>query len=286
LPSDDDDPSPPPLNQLALKNKDSNIERNSLTALRATLNNDAAQWTSPEQRNAIIATLKRESDVIAMLKTGGGKSMLAILPAIMEIDKAVVVVLPLKSLMTDWERKLKAMGVPFQVYNHSHSLSTNINLILVSADKARFKTWRQYLAELNEILPVSRMIFDEAHLALLSEDFRMSMQDLHELRQFSMQLVLLSATIPPSSIAALKATFGLLSTTIEIKESSNRPELEYIMRAPALANTLEMKAIQIVEQEQSQWTAKDRGLIFVTYIEDGNSLSERVSNPSITIHVY
>lgn len=73
--------------------------------------------------------------------------------------------------------------------------------------------------------------------------------------------------------------FGLLSTAIEIRESINRPELEYIMRQPAQPNTLESKAIQIVAQERQQWSSEDRGLVFVTYMEDGESLSERVSHP-------
>ncbi|KAG2030099.1 P-loop containing nucleoside triphosphate hydrolase protein [Suillus americanus] len=163
------------------------------------------------------------------------------------------------------------MGVPFQVYDNSHPLSSSVNLILVSADKARFKTWRQYLAELNEIFPVTRMVFDEAHLALLSDDFRVSLQDLHELRQFSMQLVLLTGTMPQSSIAALKTMFGLLPTAIEIRESINCLELEYIMRQPAQSNTLETKVTQIVEQERKQWTTEDRGLVFVTYMEDGEN---------------
>lgn len=101
-----DGPSPPPLNQAALNTTDVRMEQKGLIALRAVLKADDAQWKSAEQRRAVVATLKRESDVIAMLKTGGGKSMLAILPAVIEMDKAVVVVLPLKSLMTDWERKL------------------------------------------------------------------------------------------------------------------------------------------------------------------------------------
>ncbi|KAG1765747.1 P-loop containing nucleoside triphosphate hydrolase protein, partial [Suillus placidus] len=233
----------------------------------------------PEQRKALLATLKREADVIAMLKTGGGKSMLAIIPAIMDKYSAVVVFLPLKSLMTDWKRKLDAMKVNFQVYDPSRRLSPHANLILVSIDQARFKTWRQYLAEFNEIIPVKRMVIDEAHLALLAEDFRVSMRDLHELRQVDAQLILLTGTMPQSSIAALKEMFGLADTTIEIRESINRPELEYIMRQPAQSNTLEIKTIQIVEQEQEQWTTKDRGLVFVTYLDDGRSLSQRTSWP-------
>ncbi|KAG1762154.1 P-loop containing nucleoside triphosphate hydrolase protein [Suillus occidentalis] len=171
------------------------------------------------------------------------------------------------------------MGISFQVYDQRHRLSPNINLILVSADKAKFKTWRQYLAQLNEILPVGRIVFDEAHLPLLSEEFRESMRDVHELRQFSMQVILLSATLPQSSIAALKAAFGLLSTAAEIRETSNRPELVYIMRPPAESNALETKAVRIVEHERAGWRTDDRALVFVAYMEDGESLSTRTGWP-------
>ncbi|KAG2088572.1 uncharacterized protein F5147DRAFT_525879, partial [Suillus discolor] len=219
---------PPPQNQL-VKNKDSILARKSLWTLRILLRDQQANWWSSQQQDAVLSVLKRETDVIAMLRTGGGKSMLAIIPAIMDANKAVVVVLPLKSLMTDWERKLKAMRVPFQVYNPNVPLLKNVNLILVSADKAKFKTWRQHLAELNQVLSVSRTIFDEAHLPLLCKNFREAMQYMQEIRQFSMQLVLLTGTLPQSSVAALKAAFGLADNAIEIRESSNRPELEYIM---------------------------------------------------------
>ncbi|KAG1722464.1 hypothetical protein EDB19DRAFT_1916640 [Suillus lakei] len=223
----DNEPLPPPPNQLALKqkNKDFALEHNSLTALCVIFDNDRAKGISPGQMQAVMSTLKQETDIITMLRTGGRKFMLAIISVIMEI------------------KKLKGMCVPFQVYDQSHPLNTNINLILVSVDKAKFKTWRQSLVEFNEILPVSRLIFDEAHLPLLSDVFRESMQDMHELRQFPMQFILLSGTIPQSNIATLKKAFGMASNTIEIRESTNHPELEYIMKMSASSNTLESKTI-------------------------------------------
>lgn len=282
---------PPPPNQLAQRPQATardEVAKKCLWTLRVLLKDDSATWISSEQRDAAVSVLKRNTDVIAMLKTGGGKSMLAILAAMMEVDKAVVVVLPLKSLMTDWERKLKAMGVPFQVYSPSNkSLKKNVNLILTSADKVKFGTWRKQLAELNESLPVSRLVFDEAHLTLLAEDFRASMRAVQELRQFpDMQLVLLSGTVPPSSVAALKKTFGLMDDAVEVRESSNRPELEYILEAPASSSILEGKTIQIVERERREWSPKDRGLVFVTYMEDGQCLADKVRREQISIRVY
>lgn len=58
---------------------------------------------SAEQKQAMLAVLKREQDVVAMLKTGGGKLMLAIIPAMMRKKEGIMLTLPLKLLMTDWE---------------------------------------------------------------------------------------------------------------------------------------------------------------------------------------
>jgi superfamily II DNA helicase RecQ len=256
--------------------RDKMLEKKCLWTLQELLNDKSAEWSSPQQGMAVMSVLERKTDVIAMLKTGGGKSMLPIIAAIMEPEKAVVVILPLRSLMTDWERKLRGMGVPFQVYDPKDNLNNTINLILASADKAKFKTFRTHLAELNETLPVARIVFDEAHLPLTSNDFRDSMQHMSELRQFPMQLVLLSGTIPSTSITALKKTFGLMANAKEIRQPTNRPELEYILKVPAPSRDLEKKAIEIVEKERENWSPKDRGLVFVTYMEDGESLATEV----------
>ena len=264
--------TPPPPNQSVLKEK--MLRQKCLWTLQELLKDGSAEWSSSQQEIAVMSVLERKTDVIAMLKTGGGKSMLPIIAAIVEPDRAVVVILPLRSLMTDWERKLTKMRVPFQVYDPKVDLDNTINLILASADKAKFKTFRTRLAELNETLPVARIVFDEAHLPLTSDDFRDSMRHMSELRQFPMQLVLLSATVPSTSIAALKKTFGLMADAKEIRQSSNRPELEYILKAPAPSDDLEKKTIEIVKKERENWSTKDRGLVFVTYMEDGESLAK------------
>ena len=45
--------------------------------------------------------IEYKTDMMAMLKTSGGKSMLAIIPALMLTNTGTVVVLPWKSLVTD-----------------------------------------------------------------------------------------------------------------------------------------------------------------------------------------
>lgn len=132
-----------------------------------------------------------------MLKTSGGNSMVAIILTILESNQGLVLVLPLKLLMTDWQWKLETMNIPYQVFNPSinqGTLHTDVNLILVTVDKARFASWRTALAELNEMLKITQLVFDEAHMALLGQNFRESMQYVADLHLDDTQLILLSGT--------------------------------------------------------------------------------------------
>lgn len=58
-------------------------ETKSLQVLQQVLHNPMATWKSTHQNDAIVAIAKHQTDAIALLKTGGGKSMLAIVPTIL-----------------------------------------------------------------------------------------------------------------------------------------------------------------------------------------------------------
>ena len=75
-----------------------------LTKMQEVLQDPSIGWTCVEQREAMMAVLQRETDVVAILPTGGGKSMLAIVPSLLETHMATVLVVPLNSLIMDYER--------------------------------------------------------------------------------------------------------------------------------------------------------------------------------------
>lgn len=149
--------------------------------MKTMLHNQAVAWASEQQRQAMAAVLAQQTDVVAVLRTGGGKSMLAIIPSILEKDRgATVLILPLNSLMMDFERRLKSMGVPFQIYGANQgSLNPRENLILVTADQARTKGWRESISVLNQCKPVVRFVFDESHLPLIANDYREALQHVY-----------------------------------------------------------------------------------------------------------
>ncbi|KAG1848267.1 hypothetical protein F4604DRAFT_1502194, partial [Suillus subluteus] len=211
----------------------SNVQspHHALAAMKTILHDQAVAWASEQQCQAMAAVLAQQTDVIAVLRTGGGKSMLAIIPSILEKDRgATVLILPLNSLMIDFERRLKGMGVPFQIYGANQGgLNPRANLILVTADQAHTKGWRESIAVLNQRKRIARLVFDEAHLPLIANDYREALQHIYELRSLAVQMVLLTATLPPSSVPDLKSSFGLGEDALVVRQCTNREELTYFL---------------------------------------------------------
>lgn len=245
-----------------------------LDKIRDLLGDPTANWTCPAQREAMLAVLERKTDVMALMNTSSGKTMLVMVPTLLE-DTITAYLVPLKSLMLDVCRNLEDMGVEFEVFTGTSTrISGTKKLVLVSADRARLPQWREALAEVNLRVTVGRLVFDEAHLGLTANDYREALQHLYDLRQFpNMQLVALTATVQPVSEATLMDAFGLAPDTIIIRTPSIRPELQYILEAPrANSNLIATRVKDILAQ--NQLLPKERALIFVPFLDQGEDLAE------------
>lgn len=247
------------------------LESDALKTMRRVLGNPTVGWRSVEQRDAMMATLDRRSDIVTILATGGGKSMLAIIPSIMEEATATVLVLPLNSLIMDYQRRLTQMRVSYQLYGEDSQLDVTKNLILVSADKAQTRGWRSALSILNQKKTVARLVFDEAHIPMIAKDYRKSLENIHQVRSLPMQLVLLSATLPPTFIPELISSYNLLPNTTIVRQSTNRPELIYVLEKMK-STSLQARTTQILAEEELNWSSEDRGLVFVASIAEGQKL--------------
>ncbi|KAF9473073.1 hypothetical protein BDN70DRAFT_771411, partial [Pholiota conissans] len=200
-----------------------------LAMLRQLVGNPLAEWTCTEQKDAVEAALVCERDVVVVLSTGGGKTMVAIIPALLETNKMTVIILPFKSLMIDYQHKLGQMQVPFEVFS-GQRIHGKANILLVSADVTKADVWLHEASILHQRKPIVRLVFDEAHIPLLSSDYRPALRDMFRLHFIptGVQLILLSATISPSILPFLINEFGLSSNPLVLRTKTNRPELQYI----------------------------------------------------------
>ena len=131
-----------------------------LSQLRRLYGPDA-QWTCKQQREAVKALVTLDKDVILALRTGIGKTAVAIIPSMVENGYTVIVV-PLIALMEDWKRRLTEKNIAFEHFKgrETSELQGSSNIILVSSDVAKYDHWKKCITQLDRQRPVLRMIID------------------------------------------------------------------------------------------------------------------------------
>ncbi|PKX88226.1 P-loop containing nucleoside triphosphate hydrolase protein [Aspergillus novofumigatus IBT 16806] len=127
------------------------------------------------QDPAMRAIQRGESPVVAVMPTGGGKSMLFMVPAFAAPGGTTIIVVPLVALRADMTRRCQELGISCTFLNRLR--------------------WTRRL---------DRIVIDECHVVLNSQhDFRPQMAQLGRLVQARTQMVWLTATLPPSMEAEL-----------------------------------------------------------------------------------
>jgi len=110
-----------------------------------------AMWTCVQQRDAIQELMKLDTDIVVALRTGIGKSLIAILPSRVETGYTVIIV-PLVALMEDWIRRLDKLKISYEHFKGASTdqLKGHSNIILVSSDVAtgRNASWIFTIADL------------------------------------------------------------------------------------------------------------------------------------------
>lgn len=252
------------------------VENQALGVLRRLLRKPNADWTCEAQRQGVMAILELKQDVLAIMATGLGKTMLAIIPALMEPDYITVIVLPFRSLMTDMQRRLDEMEVPYEVYI-AKPLKGQENIVLVSADLSQFDSWKEHITDLNRKRKVVRQVYDEIHEPLVAQGYREAMRNVYRMRAtLQAQLVGLSGTVNDTQEKALFEMFEFGHNTVVLRTGSNRPELTYIWATNKVQLGQLSQSVDDVLTQYPKVNASDRALIFVSRLHIGNEISSKL----------
>ena len=190
----------------------------------------------PKQEDIVRAALDGK-DVLAILPTGGGKSVCFQVPAMMREGIAIVVT-PLIALMKDQvqnlnDRGIKALCVNAGMGRREVDLTLNnaaygdFKFLYVSPERLGTPLFKSYLQEMN----VSFIVVDEAHcISQWGYDFRPDYLQIGRLREMvNAPVIALTATATPQVADDIMDRLGFVDKCL-IKSGFERPNLSYIVR--------------------------------------------------------
>ncbi len=208
---------------------------NPATILKQTFGYDTFR---PLQREIIENVLARRN-TLAIMPTGGGKSLCYQIPALL-FDGLTVVVSPLIALMKDQVEQMRAVGVPALFLNSSLSPETyQANMLDVKSGAVKLlyvapeTLLTPRILSLLSTLKVDCLTIDEAHcISEWGHDFRPEYRQLVDVRSRYPEAVCLAltATATPRVRADIKSSLGFTQSN-EFVASFNRENL-YIEVAP------------------------------------------------------
>jgi len=117
------------------------------------------------QKEAINAIIAGESPIVAVMPTGGGKSLLFMLPAFAEQGGTTVVVVPLIALQGDMKRRCQKLGISCVEWESRHPPDAAA-VVLVTPESAVGETFTTFLNQLQATRQLDRIVIDECHIVL------------------------------------------------------------------------------------------------------------------------
>ncbi|KAH1416812.1 hypothetical protein KXX32_009757 [Aspergillus fumigatus] len=196
------------------------------------------------QDPAMQAIQQGESPVVAVMPTGGGKSMLFMVPAFTAPGGTTIIVVPLVTLRADMMRQCQELS---------------ISLTPESA-------WTRRL---------DQIVIDKCHVMLNSQrDFRPQMAQLGQLVQARTQMVWLTATLPPSIEDELCQQMKHDRAAVTIyRAQTSRPNMAYQVWRPPIPGVgrgpyqwIESEAVVAFIRDRIQQAAGGKVIIYANII--------------------
>ena len=185
----------------------------------------------------IISSVSEGHDVLAILPTGGGKSVCFQVPAMMKEGLAIVIT-PLVALMKDQVRNLNERGIKALYVNAgmgrreidialNNAAYGDFKFLYVSPERIGTTLFRSYLNVMN----VSYIVVDEAHcISQWGYDFRPDYLNIGKLREMvDAPVIALTATATPQVADDIMERLSFRDGKL-VKSGFERPNLSYIVR--------------------------------------------------------
>lgn len=186
----------------------------------------------------IISSVLSGKDTIALLPTGGGKSLCYQVPALL-LDGVCIVISPLIALMQDQVNRLRELGIAaeclysgldFKAVKNVLQQAVNGEFKLLYISPERLQTWlfKDYLYNID----VSLVAVDEAHcISQWGHDFRPDYLKINDIRELFPETPILAVTATATNEVLTDITLQLkLVTPAIFRQSFARGNIHFSVR--------------------------------------------------------
>lgn len=151
--------------------------------------------------------------VVVILPTGAGKSLLFMLPCTLRDAGITILVVPLVALRGDLLRRLRELEIDYIEWLPAEKREPG--LVSVTAEAASTRDFLKYSRTLISQQKLDGIVVDECYLTITAAGYRKSIIDLAAICD-------LTATLPPSMQAEFEERNHILRSKV-VRASSNRP---------------------------------------------------------------
>ena len=261
-----------------------NIE-NRETLLHSTLEKFWGYKEFRPGQEQIIHSIMSGCDTLALMPTGGGKSLTYQVPTLAQ-EGLCIIITPLIALMKDQVDRLKRLGIPAVAIHSGLSFKQidialdncvygDVKFLYVAPERLATEAFRLRVQRMN----VSLLAVDEAHcISQWGYDFRPSYLRIAEIRKLIPDTPILALTASATDLVAkdIMSHLGFEKPNI-IRSSFARPNLSYAVRHTDDKNE---QLLRIINNVQGS------GIVYMRSREGCEQLCELLRNQGISASYY
>ena len=196
-------------------------------AMQRLFGQGSSSFRSQEQEEGVRAVLQDETPLVVVLPTGGGKTLLAMVPALIDPQGVTIMVTPFRALTDDMVDRFRQAGIECVEWRSGEVNPSTV--VVVSADVAASWSFLSYAQLLCRDGWLRRVFIDECHLTFTASGWRPKLAQLRQLRALACPMILLTATLPPLLEFELMESLVVRNARF-IRASTVRPHHRYMVQ--------------------------------------------------------